>query len=139
MSDIKKIKDEFLNKLDSDLNIEILNQIKTELFGKNGKISNSFKSEILPSLIFIFYVLHMKNKTNFEVFIIFSVKKITLSVNRKTDSYLIFQEETFFENSSMDLSFKKLDFFLILGPWKSPKKPGAPPNSTQKPGTYFCI
>ena len=57
-------------------------------------------------------LLHMKNKTNFEVFIIFSVKKITLSVNRKTDSYLIFQEETFFENSSMDLSFKKLDFFL---------------------------
>ena len=44
MSDIKKIKDEYLNKLDSDLNVEILNQIKTELFGKNGKISNSFKS-----------------------------------------------------------------------------------------------
>jgi len=44
MSDIKKIKDEYLNKLDSDLNVEILNQIKTELFGKNGKISNSFKT-----------------------------------------------------------------------------------------------
>ena len=43
MSDIKKIKDEYLNKLDRDLNVEILNQIKTELFGKNGKISNSFK------------------------------------------------------------------------------------------------
>jgi phenylalanyl-tRNA synthetase alpha chain len=33
-----------LNKLDSDLNIESVNQIKTELFGKNGKISNSFKT-----------------------------------------------------------------------------------------------
>ena len=44
MSDIKKIKDEYLNKLDSDLNIEDVNQIKTELFGKNGKISNSFKT-----------------------------------------------------------------------------------------------
>ena len=43
MSDIKKIKDEYLNKLDSDLNIKSVNQIKTELFGKNGKISNSFK------------------------------------------------------------------------------------------------
>ena len=42
MSDIKKIKDEYLNKLGSDLNIESVNQIKTELFGKNGKISNSF-------------------------------------------------------------------------------------------------
>ena len=44
MSDIKKIKKDYLNKLDSYLNIEILNQIKTELFGKNGKISNSFKT-----------------------------------------------------------------------------------------------
>jgi len=43
MSDIKKIKDEYLDKLDSDLNLENLNQIKTELFGKNGAISNLFK------------------------------------------------------------------------------------------------
>ena len=43
MSDIKKIKDVYLNKLDSDLNTESVNQIKTELFGKNGKISNYFK------------------------------------------------------------------------------------------------
>ena len=42
MSDIKKIKDEYLNKLDNDLNIEILNQIKTELFCKNGKIVKSY-------------------------------------------------------------------------------------------------
>ena len=44
MSDIKKIKDEFLHKLDADLNIESINQIKSELFGKKGKISNSFKN-----------------------------------------------------------------------------------------------
>ena len=37
MSDIKKIKDDYLNKLNSDLNIENVNKIKTELFGKNGK------------------------------------------------------------------------------------------------------
>ena len=43
MSDIKKIKDEYLNKLDKDQNIEIINQIKTELFGKNGIVSNEFK------------------------------------------------------------------------------------------------
>ena len=36
MSDIKKIKDEYLNKLDKEQNIETINQIKTELFGKNG-------------------------------------------------------------------------------------------------------
>ena len=43
MSDIKKIKDEYLVKLRCDLNLENVNQIKTELFGKNGVISNSFK------------------------------------------------------------------------------------------------
>ena len=48
MSDIKKIKDEYLNILKKDQNLENINQIKTELFGKNGKISNSFK--ILGSL-----------------------------------------------------------------------------------------
>ena len=37
MSDIKKIKDEYLNETRvRELNIEEVNQIKTELFGKNG-------------------------------------------------------------------------------------------------------
>ena len=44
MSDIKKIKDEFLERLNEDLNIESVNEIKSELFGKNGKISTSFKN-----------------------------------------------------------------------------------------------
>ena len=43
MSDIKKIKDEYLGKLSNDLTLESLNQIKNELFGKNGVISNFFK------------------------------------------------------------------------------------------------
>ena len=43
MSDIKKIKEGYLDKLKSDLNIDDINKIKTELFGKNGQISNSFK------------------------------------------------------------------------------------------------
>ena len=43
MSDIKKIKKEYLEKLNRELNLESINQIKTELFGKNGSISNEFK------------------------------------------------------------------------------------------------
>ena len=43
MSDIKKIKDQYLDKLSEDLNLDNVNQIKTELFGKNGVISNLFK------------------------------------------------------------------------------------------------
>jgi len=43
MSDIKKIKDEFLLKLKTDLDVNQVNQIKTDLFGKNGLISSEFK------------------------------------------------------------------------------------------------
>ena len=43
MSDIKKIKDEFLSKLKDNLNLDQINQIKTDLFGKSGLISLQFK------------------------------------------------------------------------------------------------
>ena len=43
MSDLKKIKEEFLSKLKSKLNLPEVNQIKTDLFGKNGLITNQFK------------------------------------------------------------------------------------------------
>ena len=43
MSDLKKIKDEFLIKLKGKLNLSEINQIKSDLFGKNGLISSQFK------------------------------------------------------------------------------------------------
>ena len=43
MSDLIKIKEEFILKLKSKINISEINQIKTELFGKNGLISLQFK------------------------------------------------------------------------------------------------
>ena len=43
MSDIKKIKNEYLAKLNEHLDLNLINQIKTDLFGKNGLISNQFK------------------------------------------------------------------------------------------------
>jgi phenylalanyl-tRNA synthetase alpha chain len=43
MSNLIKIKEEFLSKLKSKLNISEINQIKTDLFGKNGLISLQFK------------------------------------------------------------------------------------------------
>ena len=43
MSDLKKIKDEFLSKLKGKLNLSEINEIKTNLFGKNGLISSQFK------------------------------------------------------------------------------------------------
>ena len=43
MSDLKKIKDEFLSKLNGKLDISEINQIKSDLFGKSGLISSQFK------------------------------------------------------------------------------------------------
>jgi phenylalanyl-tRNA synthetase alpha chain len=43
MSDLKKIKDEFLTKLSEKLNLSEINEIKSNLFGKNGLISLQFK------------------------------------------------------------------------------------------------
>ena len=43
MSDLKKIKDEFLIKLKGKLNLSEINQIKTDLFGKNGIVSSQFR------------------------------------------------------------------------------------------------
>jgi len=44
MSDIKNIRDQFILKLKKDLGIDEINNIKTELFGKNGLISIKFKT-----------------------------------------------------------------------------------------------
>ena len=43
MSDLKKLKEEFLIKLKERSNLSEINQIKSELFGKNGLISTQFK------------------------------------------------------------------------------------------------
>ena len=43
MSDLKKIKEEFLLKLNKKLDISEINEIKSNLFGKNGLISTQFK------------------------------------------------------------------------------------------------
>ncbi len=43
MSDIIKIKEEYLNILSKVSDLKQINQIKSELFGKGGKISNEFK------------------------------------------------------------------------------------------------
>lgn len=43
MTDIKKIREEFLDKLKKNLELPEVNQIKTDLFGKNGLISSQFK------------------------------------------------------------------------------------------------
>ncbi len=44
MSDLKNIKEKFIIKLNDNLNLDEINKIKSELFGKNGLISSQFKN-----------------------------------------------------------------------------------------------
>ena len=44
MSDIQSLKTEFTKKIKEKINKQELDSIKTELFGKNGKIPSLFKS-----------------------------------------------------------------------------------------------
>ena len=43
MSDLKKIRDEFISKLKGKLDLSEINQIRSDLFGKNGLVSSQFK------------------------------------------------------------------------------------------------
>ena len=43
MTDLKKLKEEFLSKLNKKLDLSEINQIKSDLFGKNGLVSSQFK------------------------------------------------------------------------------------------------
>jgi len=43
MSDLKKIKEEYLVKLKGNLNLNEINQIRSDLFGKNGLVTKQFK------------------------------------------------------------------------------------------------
>ena len=44
MSDIQSLRTEFTKKIKEKINKQELDSIKTELFGKNGKISSLFKN-----------------------------------------------------------------------------------------------
>ncbi len=44
MSDLKNIKEKFIIRLNDNLNLDEINKIKSELFGKNGLISSQFKN-----------------------------------------------------------------------------------------------
>ena len=54
----------------------------------------------------------MENNFNFEVYLLISPKKISLSVYKKKDFGLIYKNEILIDNFSNDLNFEKLDKFL---------------------------
>ena len=95
MSDIKKIRDKFLHKLSADLNLENINQIKSELFGKNGKISNSFKN--LGSL-------PERERKNFASDLNFIKDELQEKINKKIQEIEIKEINSKLENEKVDVT-----------------------------------
>ncbi len=100
MSDIKKIKDEYLDKLNSDLNLESVNNIKTELFGKNGAISNSFKKLVsMPS----------EERKKFASDLNFIKDEIQKKINDKIQEIEIKEINSKLENEKVDITLPERD------------------------------
>ena len=100
MSDIKKIKNEYLDKLSGDLNLDKLNQIKTELFGKNGVISNSFKKlGSIPS----------KDRKKFASELNFIKDHLQEKINGKFQEIEIKEINSKLENEKVDITLPERD------------------------------
>ena len=100
MSDIKKIKDEYLGKLSGDLNLESVNHIKTELFGKNGAISNSFKKlGSMPS----------EERKKFASDLNFVKEELQEKINDKLQEIEIKEINSKLENEKVDVTLPERD------------------------------
>ena len=100
MSDIKKIKNEYLDKLSGDLNLDKLNQIKTELFGKNGVISNSFKKlGSIPS----------EERKNFASELNFIKDELQEKINGKFQEIETKEINSKLENEKVDITLPERD------------------------------
>ena len=102
MSDIKKIKDEYLGKLNGDLNLESVNNIKTELFGKNGAISNSFKK--LGSM-------QSDERKKFASELNFIKEELQEKINNKLQEIEIKEINSKLENEKVDVTLPERNIF----------------------------
>ncbi len=100
MSDIKKIKEDYLNKLSDDLNIENVNQIKTELFGKNGSITNLFKK--LGSM-------QSEERKKFASDLNFAKDQLQNKINSKIQELEIKEINSKLENEKIDVTLPERD------------------------------
>jgi len=100
MSDIKKIKDDYSRKLHGELNLEEVNQIKTELFGKNGLISNSFKE--LGSM-------QSEDRKKFASDLNFIKDKLQEKINSKIQEIEINEINSKLKNEKVDVTLPERD------------------------------
>ncbi len=100
MSDIKKIKEDYLSKLSGKLNLEEVNQIKTELFGKNGLISNSFKK--LGSM-------QSEDRKKFASDLNFVKDKLQEKINNKLQEIETIEINSKLKNEKVDVTLPERD------------------------------
>ena len=100
MSDIKKIKEDYLSKLSGKLNLEEVNQIKTELFGKNGLVSNSFKK--LGSM-------QSEDRKKFASDLNFVKDELQEKINNKLQEIEIIEINSKLKNEKVDVTLPERD------------------------------
>ena len=100
MSDIKKIKEDYLGKLSGKLNLEEVNQIKTELFGKNGLVSNSFKK--LGSM-------QSEDRKKFASDLNFVKDKLQEKINNKLQEIETIEINSKLKNEKVDVTLPERD------------------------------
>ena len=100
MSDIKKIKDEYLDKLNNELSIESINQIRIELFGKSGIVSNEFKKlSFIPE----------KERKQFASDLNFIKEELQQKINNKFQEIEIKDINAKLENEKVDVTLPERD------------------------------
>jgi len=100
MYDIKKIKEDYLSKLSGKLNLEEVNQIKTELFGKNGLVSNSFKK--LGSM-------QSEDRKKFASDLNFVKDKLQEKINNKLQEIETIEINSKLKNEKVDVTLPERD------------------------------
>tara|TARA_B100001741_G_scaffold306379_1_gene299762 strand:+ start:516 stop:1583 length:1068 start_codon:yes stop_codon:yes gene_type:complete len=101
MSDIKKLRDEFLKKIEESSSIENLIKIKSDLFGKNGFIVNEFKKlgSISP-----------ENKKQFASDLNAIKDELQNSISNKFNNIEIEQINKKLENEKIDITLPERSF-----------------------------
>ena len=101
MSDIKKLRDEFLKKIEESSSIENLSKIKSDLFGKNGLVANEFKKlgSIPP-----------ENKKQFASDLNAIKDELQNSISNKFNNLEIEQINKKLENEKVDITLPERSF-----------------------------
>ena len=95
MSEIEKIKNKYFSKINLANKLEKLNQIKSELFGKNGIISNQFKTMAAKSDV---------DKKNFASELNILKNDLQTTINLKIEKIKIDEINKKLKNEKIDIT-----------------------------------